>query len=175
MFFTYDTDPSWIDMSCFNFMQRTADEALIYSTARCEQVLIPRLSEILSVIDALGDEKGEYLRDLRDRIECMLCMISTEKSLMKVQYVTHWYRDTDDARKREEYKSTIRAEMIEEIANVERFIKLLDTSPSVLIPTTSGEETVYMYKTPMSQPLKRKITVMKSHLDDEPKGVHLDY
>ena len=62
-------------------------------------------------------------------------------------------------------------EVADEIENTKRFIQLLDTSPSVLIPTTSGEETVYMYKSPMSQPLKRRVIVMQNHIDDEPKGV----
>ena len=64
--------------------------------------------------------------------------------------------------------------MLLEMENLERFINLLDTSKSVLIPTTSGEETVYMYKTPMSNPLKRKLVVMKKHLDDEPGGYTYD-
>ena len=62
-----------------------------------------------------------------------------------------------------------------EIENTEKFITLLDTSKSVLIPTTSGEETVYMYKTPMSNSLKRKVIVMKNHINDEPEGIKLDY
>ena len=62
-----------------------------------------------------------------------------------------------------------------EIENTEKFITLLDTSKSVLIPTTSGEETVYMYKTPMSNSLKRKLVVMKKHFNDDPEGVKLDY
>ena len=61
--------------------------------------------------------------------------------------------------------------VIEEIENTEHFIQLLRTTDSVLIPTTSGEETPYMYKTPLDNLLKRKIIAMKRHLDDEPKAV----
>lgn len=175
MFFTYDTDPSWVDMSCFNFQQRTKDSALTYATARCEEILIPSLERILAEMDTLGENKCEYLRDLRDRIECMLCMICTEKSLMKVQYLTHFYRDSEDQNQKAEWRCSIREEMLLEIENTKRFIRLLESSPSVLIPTTSGEETVYMYKAPMSQPLKRKLIVMQNHLDDEPVGVKLYY
>lgn len=175
MFFTYDTDPSWVDMSCFNFQQKTSDAVLIFSTKRCIEILIPSLEKILAEIDTLGEKKCEYLRDLRDRVECMLCIITTEKCLMKVQYMTHWYRDSDDEVKKAEWKKEIREEMLSDMENVKRFIKLLEESPSVLIPTTSGEETVYMYKAPMSQPLKRKLIVMQNHLDDEPEGVKLDY
>jgi enoyl-[acyl-carrier protein] reductase/trans-2-enoyl-CoA reductase (NAD+) len=59
----------------------------------------------------------------------------------------------------------------EEIANTEEFIDLLRTTESVLIPTTSGEETTYMYKTPMDNLLVRKIKVMKARMNDEPKAV----
>ena len=61
--------------------------------------------------------------------------------------------------------------MEEEIANTEEFIDLLRTTEAVLIPTTSGEETTYMYKTPMDNLLVRKIKVMKARMNDEPKAV----
>ncbi len=170
MFFTYDTDPSWNDMSYFNFMQQTEDSTLAYSADRCQNVLLPELEEAVALINTLGEGMGEYLRDLRDRIECMLCIISTEKSLMKTQYLTHYYIHSDDETKKAQWRRDIREEMLADMENVKRFIKLLETSPSILIPTTSGEETVYMYKAPMSQPLKRKLVVMQNHLDDEPGG-----
>ena len=70
----------------------------------------------------------EYLRDLKDRIECFLCIISTEKSLCYTQMLTHMYLDTDDAAKKAEYRKAIRDEMLVEMENLERFINLLDTS-----------------------------------------------
>jgi len=174
MFFTYDTDPSWDDMSYFNLVPRCSDDMLGYMTKRCAEVLMPLLEKIVTRIASLGDGMCEYLRDLKDRIECFLCIISTEKSLCYTQMLTHMYLDTDDAAKKAEYRKAIRDEMLLEMENLERFINLLDTSKSVLIPTTSGEETVYMYKTPMSNPLKRKLVVMKKHLDDEPGGYTYD-
>lgn len=174
MFFTYDTDPSWDDMSYFNLVPRNSDDILMYVTNRCNNVLLPLLEKIVARIASVGEGMCEYLRDLKDRIECFLCIISTEKSLCYTQMLTHMYLDTDDAEKKAEYKNLIREEMLLEMENLKRFINLLDTSKSVLIPTTSGEETVYMYKTPMSNPLKRKLVVMEKHLDDEPGGYTYD-
>ncbi len=174
MFFTYDTDPSWDDMSYFNLLPRNSDEMLGYMAKRCSDVLLPLLEKIVARINSVGDGMCDYLRDLKDRVECFLCIISTEKSLCYTQMLTHMYLDSDNPDEKAKYKKDIRDEMLLEMENLKRFINLLDTSKSVLIPTTSGEETVYMYKTPMSNPLKRKLVVMEKHLDDEPGGYTYD-
>ena len=172
MFYTYETDPSWLDMSCFNFQQKTSDAVLRHATKTCEEMLIPELSEALSLIDGLGNGVCDYLSDLRDRIAAMRHMIFTDKALMKVQYLTH---ESDRSSDKESYKALVREEMLAEIENTRAFASLLDSSESTLIPTTSGEETVYMYKTPMSNSLKRKVIVMEKHLDDDVEGIKLDY
>lgn len=174
MFFTYDTDPSWDDMSYFNLVPRTSDSMLMYITKRCNEVLIPMLEEIVGKINSLGNGMCDYLRDLKDRIECFLCIISSEKSLTYTQLLTHLYLDSEDADEKAKIRKQLRDEMLVEMENLKRFINLLDTSKSILIPTTSGEETVYMYKTPMSNPLKRKLKIMENHLDDEPGGYTYD-
>lgn len=174
MFFSYDEDPSWDDMSYFNLKPMTSDKVLKYVSESCSNVLLPLLEDVVAKINMLGDGMCDYLRDLRDRIECFLCIISTEKSLCRTQYLTHLYVNSDDVEEKTEFKKQIREEMLVEIENLKRFIKLLDTSKSVLIPTTSGEETVYMFKTPMTSPLKRKLIVMEKHLDDEPGGYALE-
>ena len=172
MFYTYETDPSWVDMSCFNFMQQTSDAVLKHAAKFCEEVLIPELEQAIKLIEDLGENISAHMVDLKDRLSAMKHMIISDKALIKVQYLTHMADKTDD---KAEIKKLIQDEMKAEIENTEKFITLLDTSKSVLIPTTSGEETVYMYKTPMSNSLKRKVIVMKNHINDEPEGIKLDY
>ena len=170
MFYTHDSDPSWNDMSYFNFNQVASDRILSYSAEKCEQLLIPYLEEAVALVDSLLQISSDYLKDIRDRVECMLCITRSEKSLMKVQYLTHYYVNSNEEDAKEKYKEDIKNEILEEMTNIERFIKLLDTSESILIPVTSGEETPYMYKAPMSQHLKCKLNVMKAHINDEPGG-----
>ena len=172
MFYTYETDPSWVDMSCFNFMQQTSDAVLKHAAKFCEEVLIPELEQAIKLIEDLGENISAHMVDLKDRLSAMKHMIISDKALIKVQYLTHMADKTED---KAEIKKLIQDEMKAEIENTEKFITLLDTSKSVLIPTTSGEETVYMYKTPMSNSLKRKVIVMKNHINDEPEGIKLDY
>ena len=168
MFYTHDSDPSWNDMSYFNFKQMVSDDMMRYTVNKCETVLIPYLLEALERIKTV--QPGQYLQDLRDRIACMLCITRTERSQMRVQYLTHDYLNADHPTEKEYCAAGIYKEMVLEIENVSRFISLLENSESVLIPTTSGEETTYMYKAPMSQHLKCKLKVMKAHINDEPGG-----
>lgn len=170
-FFSFETDPSWDDMSYFNFVQIDTDSQLQTAVAGLDAELLPQLTAIVDKIDTFGALETDYIRDLRDRVEGMLCILTNERAQMLVQYLTHAYDALEDGEEKLSIRKTIRQEIADEIENTKRFIHLLDTSPSVLIPTTSGEETVYMYKSPMSQPLKRRVIVMQNHIDDEPKGV----
>ena len=168
MFYTHDTDPSWNDMSYFNFNQMVSDDMMRYTVEKCETILLPYLEKALAKINTV--QAGEYLQDLRDRITCMLYITRTERAQMRVQYLTHDYLNSDDPELRAYCADEIRQEMINELDNVNQFIALLETSEAILIPTTSGEETTYMYKAPMSQHLKCKRKVMLAHLNDKPGG-----
>lgn len=170
MFYTHDSDPSWNDMSYFNFQQMVSDSMMELAYQNCENMLIPYLEQAMQLLVSLGDHMSDYLKDLRDRIDCMLCITKTEKSQMKVQCLTHYYLNSEDSATRNSYRDEIQTEMLAELENVQHFIHLLDSSSSILIPTTSGEETTYMYKAPMSQHLRCKLKVMKAHLCDEPGG-----
>lgn len=116
MFYTYETDPSWLDMSCFNFQQKTSDAVLEHAVKMCEELLIPELSEAIDLLDALGNDTSDYVRDLKDRITAMRHMVFTDKALMKVQYLTHYSDKSEDKSK---YKSTVKEEMLAEIENVQ--------------------------------------------------------
>ena len=61
--------------------------------------------------------------------------------------------------------------MERDIETTEKFIDLLKNAENVLIPQTSGEETTYMFKSPLWPTLEQKINAMKNHFDDIP-GPH---
>ena len=65
-------------------------------------------------------------------------------------------------------RDMIRKDMEQDIQTTQKFISLLKTAENVLIPTTSGEETTYMFKTPLWPTLEQKIRAMENHFDDVP-------
>lgn len=170
-FFSYENDPSWDDISYFNFVQMDSDDRLCVAAEEIESNLLSHFRTVMDRIAAFGPLQSDYIRDLRDRIHCMFCILTNECHQIKAQLLTHLYDGETDPGKKVVHRKALRDTVAEEIENNRDFVSLLDTSPSVLIPTTSGEETVYMYKTPMSQPLKRRQIVMEAHIDDEPGGV----
>ena len=166
VFLTLATDPSWYDASFFNFEQKTSDERFLQAVARLDEQLLPPMEECVRL---LSGAKSPLLADLRDRVECFLLISRTERDLMEAQVEIHRFKaDGDEAHRRR-----IRALMESDIATTERFIALLQRAEHVLIPTTSGEETPYMFKTPLWPTLQEKIRVMKRHMDDEP-GPHFE-
>jgi hypothetical protein len=58
--------------------------------------------------------------------------------------------------------------MSAEMDNTREFIELLDSSPSTLLPSTSGIETTYMLRAPISHLLRQKLISMERHFDDAP-------
>lgn len=170
VFFCAKTDPSWHDISFFNFTQVDEDEKLVKSAEDLEKMLIPWLMEVLDILGKVKKYGNPVIIDLYDRVKAFYHISVTEKILFAVQYLVHMY-PVSDGEEKKKIRACIRAYMEEEIENTEGFIKLLRETESVLIPTTSGEETTYMYKTPMDNLLVRKIKVMKSRMDDEPVAV----
>ena len=171
VYFCAETDPSWYDISWFNFAQVDPDILLKQASLRLEEKLIPMLTEAIELLDKVSAGGSRLILDLHDRLCAFRSIAFTEKVMLRVQYLTHEYADEKDPAAKERIRALIRQDMTDEIENTGEFIRLLRSTDSVLVPTTSGEETPFMYKTPLDNLLKRKIIAMKRHLDDEPKAV----
>jgi hypothetical protein len=173
VFLTHETDPSWHDISFFNFEQMTSDENMIRAVARFNSQLLPTLNECLQILETAGSCCSDTLRDVRDRVRCFLFISQTERNLLDVQVAIHQYYITGDHQERQAISQRIKAAMLNDIETTQAFVELLRTTSSVLIPVTSGEETPFMFKAPLDQLLRRKIIVMEKHLDDLP-GPHFE-
>lgn len=163
-FWCLTTDPAWHDITYFGFERRTSDEQLEQTVTYMDEELLPLLRQCQTLLEG---QTNPTLVDLRQRVECFLYISSTERDQMDAQLQIHRYKDTGD----EQCRQIIRRDMEHDIATTEKFIHLLQNAQNVLIPTTSGEETTYMFKTPLWPTLQEKVRVMKNHFDDVP-GPH---
>jgi hypothetical protein len=106
---------------------------------------------------------------VRDRICTLFHALTTERNLIEVQERIHaCLAESREHPEQSSHVQRIRAAIEAETANTRDFIELLETSPSTLLPATSGEETTYMYRAPVAHLLRLKLAAMERHLDDPP-------
>ena len=163
-FWCLATDPAWHDITYFGFERRTSDEQLEETVRYMDSELLPLLRQCEALLEG---ETHPTLVDIRQRVQCFLYISSTERDQMDVQLQIHRYKENPN----QECRDTIRADMERDIETTEKFIDLLKNAENVLIPQTSGEETTYMFKSPLWPTLEQKINAMKNHFDDIP-GPH---
>ncbi|MBC8443452.1 hypothetical protein H8D79_01860 [PVC group bacterium] len=162
------TDPAWVDNFYKGWGRMVSDDRAHDSLGNFEDNILPRLREARSALDACG-ALSETGRDVRDRIQCFLHMLTTDCNWIEVQEAIHACLAED----REHPEASPHAERIRrridaEMENTRAFRALIERSPSRLIPETSGEETTYMHKAPFSHQLTCKLESMVRHRDDPP-------
>lgn len=160
-FWCLATDPAWHDITYFGFERRTSDENLEETVRYMDTELLPLLRKCEKLLEG---QSNPVLVDIRQRVQCFLYISETERNQMDVQLQIHRYKENPD----EALRDTIRNVMEQDIQTTQKFITLLKTAENVLIPTTSGEETTYMFKTPLWPTLEQKIRAMENHFDDIP-------
>jgi hypothetical protein len=160
-FWCLATDPAWHDITYFGFERRTSDENLQETVRYMDAELLPLLRKCEKLLEG---QTNPVLVDIRQRVQCFLYISETERNQMDVQLQIHRYKENPD----EALRVTIREDMEQDIQTTQKFITLLKNAENVLIPTTSGEETTYMFKTPLWPTLEQKIRAMENHFDDIP-------
>ena len=96
-------------------------------------------------------------------------MSATDRNLIEVQEAIHaCLAESREHPEASNHRRRIRLAMENELHNTRRFVELLESSPSTLIPVTSWEETTFIHRAPLSHLLKLKLNRMERHMDDPP-------
>jgi hypothetical protein len=174
VFLTHADDPSWHDISYFNFEQVSSDAAMIQAVEHIDHELMPLLTQCLDVLNQAGCECSEVISDTHVRVLCFYLITQTERALLDTQVAIHEYMKTEDSDIKKRQLTRIRGNMMENIKTTKQFACLLKSTKYTLIPVTSGEETPFMFKAPLYHLLQKKIMVMENHMDDLPGPVIKD-
>jgi hypothetical protein len=161
-------DPAWLDHFYKGWGRMIDDGVAREAVVSYDEVMLPRLREAVAALDA-SDEMSEVARDCRDRIRCLHHALTTERNMLQIQERIHaCLADDREHPETSEHLPIIREAMSAEMDNTREFIELLDSSPSTLLPSTSGIETTYMLRAPISHLLRQKLISMERHFDDAP-------
>ncbi len=161
------SDPGWVDFFYKGWTRMVKDQAAEQEAENHAQTLLPRLTQAVAALAPFPD--SVLLADLRNRLQAFRHILATERNIMITQVSIHRCLADDRAHpEKSPHVQALRDAIDREIANTRAFAQLLDAAAQVLIPETSGEETVYMYKAPLVHQLRHKAKVMAAHRNDIP-------
>jgi len=162
------TDPAWIDHFYKGWGRMAPDDKAHASLANFEANVFPPLRQAVALLDGCSCLSATA-RDVRDRLCCLLHMLTTDRNLIEVQEAIHaCLAENRERPEQSRHAARIRQRIDDELANTRALKQLIEQSRSRLIPETSGEETTYMHKAPFSHQLACKIACMTRRRDDPP-------
>ena len=142
------------------------DAGLDCSVRVYDEELIPRLENTVEILNqALKQGNKTVIEDQRDRYRGILLRSRTERNLYDAQVAINncLLKRGDPEIERRRLRTAIRAE----IANTKDWIRVLKESKTNFFHVTAGEETPFLYKTPVED-FALKLEVMPAHINDEP-------
>ena len=162
------TDPAWIDHFYKGWSRMVRDDDAHVEAGRIERELLPRLTGAVDRFESLGP-LSPTARDVRDRLRCLYHILRTDRNLLEAQEAIHaCLAENREQPETSRHAARLRDRLEDELENTRAFKALIESSPSRLIPETSGEETTYMHKAPFAWQLGNKIAAMERHLGDSP-------
>lgn len=163
-----ESDPGWIDNFYMGWGRMVKDNAAHKALDNFDNQSLPKLRKALNLLNK-HEPLSETARDVKDRIQAFYHMLTTDRNLIEVQEAIHaCLAENQKHPESSPHRSRIQNAIKDEIENVRQFIELMESSPSTLIPVTSGVETTFIHRAPFSHLLKLKLDRMQKHIDDIP-------
>ena len=141
------------------------EEEFEAAVADYDDKMLPQLELTIGILEqALSDGDIPVLIDQRDRYKGLLLLQRTLRNSMAAQAaINRWLMDQDKAGQRDLLDRALGAEL----QNSRDWIELLSGSRTSFFHIAEGEETPFIYKTPVED-LKLRVEVMGRHLEDVP-------
>ena len=142
------------------------DADLDRSVRAYDEEMIPRLEKTVEILNqALKQGRKTVIEDQRDRYQGMLLRSRTERNVYDAQVAINNYllKRGEPEVERLRLQTAIHAE----IANTGDWIRVLKESKTNFFHITAGQETPFLYKTPVED-FALKLQVMSAHINDEP-------
>ena len=131
------------------------------------------LDEAIGVLrDGLAVAKGEaraVFVDQLDRLRALRCYFRTLRNSAAWVAGVHGYIEAKDPAEKERRRAMVRGMVDDEIANAKDLAVLFESSKTRFMPVDPTGETFNMYGTNLPDLIRKKISLMEKHRDDEPR------
>jgi hypothetical protein len=139
-----------------------------------DRTVIPPVNEALEAAAKLlqGLSRTEASRkvfeDVRDRLRAARCFFMTMRNSLAWTESVHGYLESHSSADKERYRSLCRAMVTSELENAKNLLKLWNESDVDWMPISRTGESLHIYGEHFGDHVRRKITLMQQHVDDEP-------
>ena len=167
-------NPARVDLNndmMWNFL--TVEEAGA-KKEHIDREVLPPLNEALEsatrLLQGLGraDHNRAVFEDLRDRLRAARCFFVTMRNSVAWTESVHGYLQAGSASEREKYRLLCRAMVTSELENAKNLLNLWNESDVDWMPVSRTNESLHIYGEHFGDQVRRKITLMQQHIDDEP-------
>jgi len=142
--------------------------------AQADQAAWKRLDQAIELLRRTAEAATEQsaravLQDQLTRARGLRCYWRTLRNTAAWVAGVHGYLEAGDAATKARRRSQARAMVLDEIENTESLLGLWQAGQTSFMPVLPCGEAFYMYGQNFGELLKRKLALMKAHVDDEPR------
>ncbi len=167
-------NPARVDLNndmMWNFL--TAEEAGKKKEV-IDRTVVPPLDRALTKINALLQKTNmttadkSVFRDLHDRLRAARCFYVTMRNTVAWTESVHGFMTANAETEKQRFRLLCREMVRSELDNARSLLKLWSESTIDWMPVSRTEESLHIYDERFGEHLRRKITLMEGHIDDEP-------
>lgn len=159
--FRYDVGFDLVDPAHASFCVKVMDRDLF-----------PELEKALALLGKMkqsGKASPACVTDQYDRIRAMKNWYRTQRNVTQWVACVHGYLESNDASAKKEYRSLLKAMVLDEIENAKDLLALWETSKTNWMIVSGVGETTFIYYKNFGELVKKKIALMQGHENDEPR------
>jgi hypothetical protein len=149
-------------------------ERAMLAVRHMDEDLFPAMEKAIALVRSMtGRARDEIalacVRDQADRMRALKCWYRTQRAVTAWVAGVHTYNGSKDAKVRANCRTLLRTMVLDEIENTKDLLDLWETSKTNWIMMSDAGETTFVYfHANFAAQLRRKITLMTGHENDEP-------
>ena len=162
-------NPNNVDLSRDVLFQLTTFEKSVEDLRRIDENLWHPLNEAIRLLDeeSYGKDKTNIIFDQLIRLKALKCWFMTQRNVAAWIVGVYGYMNSSDKAEKKRYNDLLVDMMEKEIRNSHDLIDLLLTDVQFMAMTDKGE-TPLVHGSNLPELLKRRIEIMREHINDKP-------
>lgn len=128
---------------------------------------IAKLVEVLSALPPSAQQRKVF-QDLHDRLLALRCYYTTMRNTAAWIETVHGYREARTSKEERQYRVKVWEVVVNELQNAKALLRLWEESTTALMPVSTVGETLHIYAENFGELVRRKVELMRKHMNDEP-------
>ena len=164
-------NPNRIDLNRDILFELGGPDLASRLVSRIDEHALPPLGRALAQVGAIAARAGapRVFADLDERLRGLECWMVTQRNTQAWIAGVHGYLRAADEPARRSHRAALRAMADSEIASARKLLELWRSHTASFMAVAELGESVHLMGENLGEHLERKIRLMESHRDDEPR------